>query len=146
MPPSSPAPQDVGRLLISCPDRPGIVAAVSGFLYGQGANIVDASQHSTAGPGAAGGTFFMRVEFELPGLMSRGPSLEAAFAPLAAQFGISRRTIHYWMGSGQLTRDLEAEEVRYKARPPKPCKLDPFKPLIHARLEAFPALTGVRLF
>lgn len=65
---------------------------------------------------------------------------------LAAQFGISRRTIHYWISSGQLTRDLEAEEVRYKARPPKPCKLDPFKPLIHARLEAFPALTGVRLF
>jgi transposase len=65
---------------------------------------------------------------------------------LARQFDISRRAIHYWISSGQLDRDLEAEEVRYKARPPKPCKLDLFKPLIHARLEAFPALTGVRLF
>jgi formyltetrahydrofolate deformylase len=27
-----------GRLLISCPDRPGIVAAVSRFLFEQGAN------------------------------------------------------------------------------------------------------------
>jgi transposase len=65
---------------------------------------------------------------------------------LATQFGIGRRTIHRWISTGQLDRDLEAEEVRYKARPPKPCKLDPFKPLIHARLDAYPALTAVRLF
>lgn len=65
---------------------------------------------------------------------------------LAQQFGISRRTIHYWIRTGELERDLEAEEVRYKARPPRPGKLDPFKPLIHARLEAYPALTAVRLF
>lgn len=65
---------------------------------------------------------------------------------LARQFGIGRRTIHRWISTGQLDRDLEAEEVRYKARPPRPCKLDSFKPLLHARLEAYPALTAVRLF
>ncbi len=35
------------RLRVVCPDRPGIVAAVSGFLYRRGANIVHADQHST---------------------------------------------------------------------------------------------------
>lgn len=37
---ATPVPDaDVGRLLISCPDRPGIVSAVSGFLTEAGANI-----------------------------------------------------------------------------------------------------------
>ena len=35
------------RLLISCPDGPGIVAAVSSFLFEQGANILESEQHST---------------------------------------------------------------------------------------------------
>ena len=87
--PHAAAAQDVGRLLISCPDRPGIVAAVSGFLFEQGANIIDASQHSTGGPGEMDGTFFMRGEFELAGLHFRGADLEASFAPLAAQFALS---------------------------------------------------------
>ena len=52
-----------GRLLISCPDRHGIVAAVAGFLSDSGANIVSSDQHSTD---PAGGEFFMRMEFNLP--------------------------------------------------------------------------------
>ena len=51
-----------GRLLISCPDRPGIVAGVSQFLYTAGANILDASQHSTD---PKEGLFFMRMSFHL---------------------------------------------------------------------------------
>jgi formyltetrahydrofolate deformylase len=43
------------RLRVSCRDRPGIVAAVSGFLFGRGANIVHADQHSTEE------RFFMRL-------------------------------------------------------------------------------------
>jgi formyltetrahydrofolate deformylase len=50
------------RLLISCPDRPGIVAAVSRFLYENGANIVRSDQYSTD---PEGGTFFLRMEFAL---------------------------------------------------------------------------------
>jgi formyltetrahydrofolate deformylase len=50
------------RLLISCPDRPGIVARVSRFLYESGANIVRSDQYSTD---PAGGTFFLRMEFTL---------------------------------------------------------------------------------
>jgi formyltetrahydrofolate deformylase len=51
-----------GRLLVSCPDRPGIVAAVSGFLFERGANIVSSHQYSSD---PSGGRFFLRVEFFL---------------------------------------------------------------------------------
>jgi formyltetrahydrofolate deformylase len=50
-----------GRLLVTCPDRPGIVAAVAAFLHGHGANITSSAQHSTD---PSGGRFLMRMEFE----------------------------------------------------------------------------------
>jgi len=50
------------RLVIVCPDRHGIVAAVSRHLFEAGANIVSSDQHSTD---PEGGTFFMRMEFAL---------------------------------------------------------------------------------
>ena len=50
------------RLLLKCPDRAGIVAAISRFLYEAGANIVESGQYSTAG---GAGVFFMRVQFDL---------------------------------------------------------------------------------
>ena len=53
----------VKRLLISCADRPGIVSAVSGFLFGAGANILRSDQYTT---NPEGGDFFMRMEFHLP--------------------------------------------------------------------------------
>jgi formyltetrahydrofolate deformylase len=48
-------------LLIDCPDRKGLVAAVSGLLYKFGANITHADQHQDR----AAGLFFMRVEWLL---------------------------------------------------------------------------------
>jgi formyltetrahydrofolate deformylase len=50
------------RLLIACPDRHGIVAAVSGFLASRDANIVHSDQHSTD---PEGGEFFMRMAFTI---------------------------------------------------------------------------------
>jgi formyltetrahydrofolate deformylase len=47
------------RLLLACPDRPGLIAAVSGFLADAGLNIVDADQHSSGE-----GRFFMRMVFD----------------------------------------------------------------------------------
>ena len=63
------------HLLITCPDQPGIVSAVSGFLYAHGANITALDQH-TADP--SGGCFFMRVAFQLPG-HERADGIEEAF-------------------------------------------------------------------
>jgi formyltetrahydrofolate deformylase len=59
---AAPATPGLLRLLMSCPDRPGIVAAVSRFLYEAGANIVRSDQYSTD---PSGGTFFLRMEFTL---------------------------------------------------------------------------------
>jgi formyltetrahydrofolate deformylase len=67
------------RLLVTCVDRPGIVAAVSTFLYERGANIVDAEQHST------GDRFFLRTEAEL----LEDPSGD--FAELAERFQMAWR-------------------------------------------------------
>lgn len=71
------------RMLISCPDGPGIVAAVSRFLYEHGANIVQSDQY-TMNP--EGGMFFMRVEFDLPSLAEALPRLEQDFGMVAEQF------------------------------------------------------------
>jgi formyltetrahydrofolate deformylase len=57
------------RLLIGCPDRPGIVAAVSGFLFAHGANIVSSHQYSSD---PTGGRFFMRTELILDQLDVEG--------------------------------------------------------------------------
>jgi formyltetrahydrofolate deformylase len=46
-------------LTLSCPDRPGIVHAVSGLLFAHGANIEEAAQYNDAQTGL----FFMRVQF-----------------------------------------------------------------------------------
>ncbi|GEM85026.1 formyltetrahydrofolate deformylase [Meiothermus hypogaeus] len=72
------------RLLITCPDRPGIVAAVSNFLFNHGANITALDQHSTD---PEGGLFFMRLEFQTPHLDVSREILEKAFAErVAARF------------------------------------------------------------
>ena len=70
------------RLQISCPDGPGIVAAVSSFLFEQGANILESDQHSTD---PSGGRFFMRMAFTLAGDEQRWRALEQAFAQTVAQ-------------------------------------------------------------
>ena len=70
------------RLLITCEDKPGIVQAVSSFLYHQGANITALDQYATE---AQGGRYFMRVEFELDHLQSRKESLTQTFATNVAE-------------------------------------------------------------
>src|ERR1035438_1493525 len=50
-------------LLITCPDRKGLVAAVASLLYRYGANITHADQHQDHDAGL----FFMRVEWALDG-------------------------------------------------------------------------------
>ncbi|HZD74989.1 MAG TPA: formyltetrahydrofolate deformylase [Actinomycetota bacterium] len=75
----------MGRLLVTCPDRPGIVAAVSRFLFEDGANIVESQQYSTD---PFGGTFFLRVEFHRDDLADHFARLEERFAALSDSFGM----------------------------------------------------------
>jgi len=76
------------RLLISCPDGPGIVAAISQFLFDQGANIVSSDQYSTH---PEQGVFFMRSAFYLPAIDDDRAGFETAFGTLAERFGMSWR-------------------------------------------------------
>ncbi|MBB6097738.1 formyltetrahydrofolate deformylase [Deinobacterium chartae] len=69
------------RLLISCPDQPGIVAAVSGLLTQIGCNIIHADQHSTD---PTGGRFFMRMVFEPMGVSRT--VVAGAFEAVARRF------------------------------------------------------------
>ncbi len=71
-------------LLLSCPDRKGLVAGVSDFLFRHSANIIHADQHTDQEEGL----FLQRVEFELEG-MDLGPEeIDSAFSPLADKFGM----------------------------------------------------------
>jgi formyltetrahydrofolate deformylase len=67
----------MGRLLVSCPDRSGIIAAVSAFLHEHGANIVESDQYSTD---PEGGAFFLRTVFHRAGLAAMRSDLERRFA------------------------------------------------------------------
>ena len=77
------AGQDAGELVLtlSCPDRPGIVHAVSGFLAERECNIIDSQQYGS--PRTS--TFFLRVHFA-----ARLPleTLRTEFADVAAAFGM----------------------------------------------------------
>lgn len=73
------------RLLIKCPDQPGIVAAVSNFLYGYGANIVESSQHSS---NPDEGTFFIRMEFDLTDLQDVCQQMEQSFEEISRKFNM----------------------------------------------------------
>ena len=69
-------------LLIDCPDRKGIVAAVADFLYGHNANILHADQHQDAD----NALFFMRIEWDLAEFALKLDEFELAFRPIARKF------------------------------------------------------------
>jgi transposase len=65
---------------------------------------------------------------------------------LSQQFGVSRRTVYHWIETGQLDRDLDDQAVRYTPRPAVSRRLDPYRGIIQARLQAYPLLTAQRVF
>ncbi len=80
--------QNRGRLLVSCPDRPGIVSAISQFLFSYNANIIESSQYST---NPVGGVFFIRIEFECPFLKEKAKEMEQQFHDIAVKFSMEWR-------------------------------------------------------
>jgi formyltetrahydrofolate deformylase len=104
--------KDIGRLLLRCADRPGLVAAVSAFLAQAGANIVSLDQHSTE---QTGGTFMQRTIFHLPGLAAVRDALERDFAEqVAAKFEMDFR----------LTEAAKKKRVAIMASKEDHCLLD----------------------
>jgi formyltetrahydrofolate deformylase len=80
----NPSEAERATLLVSCPDRRGIVAALAQVLYGHGANIFDSDQHTD--PLLA--QFFQRVHFDLSDLQSDRGTLERAIGEVAERFGM----------------------------------------------------------
>jgi formyltetrahydrofolate deformylase len=73
-------------LTLSCPDRPGIVSAVSGLLAERAGNILESQQYGDRDTGS----FFMRVQFETPAETDED-ELRGAFASLAPELGLDWR-------------------------------------------------------
>jgi formyltetrahydrofolate deformylase len=110
--PTAGASADVGRLLVTCEDRPGLVSAVSTFLTRAGANIVSLDQHST---NPDGGTLVQRTIFRMPGLAAEMDDLNRRFADtVAAEFGIDY----------QLTEAAKPKRVAIMVSKTDHCMLD----------------------
>ena len=77
-------PGPTAVLLLSCPDRPGIVAATADFVFRHGGNVLDAQQHTDR----TDGVFFQRVEFLLDGCDLGRDEIEPAFRPIVERFGM----------------------------------------------------------
>ncbi|HET7269621.1 MAG TPA: formyltetrahydrofolate deformylase [Rubrobacter sp.] len=77
------------RLLISCPDKKGLIAAISSFIAMHDGNILSADQYVSEDE--AGGTFFMRLEIEGEGFGLQRDEFDGAFAPLARKHGMDWR-------------------------------------------------------
>jgi len=74
-------------LLVDCPDRKGLVAAVAEFLYTHNANILHADQHQDA----ERNVFLMRVEWDLTGFDFDLADFPAVFGPIAARYSLRWR-------------------------------------------------------
>src|SRR3546814_5637644 len=77
----SPVMASTGVLIVSCPDQPGIIAAVASFVACYGGNVIELQQHTDD----TGGAFFQRAEFELEHLDQPadgiGGAVDRAVAP-----------------------------------------------------------------
>ncbi len=72
-------------LLISCPDKKGILAEITGFIAKNNGNIIHADQHIDFQKGI----FFMRIEWELEGFLLKKDEIEKAFKPIAEKFNVN---------------------------------------------------------
>jgi formyltetrahydrofolate deformylase len=66
-------------LLVSCPDRPGLVAKIANFIYSNGGNIIHADQHTDF----TAGLFLMRIEWQLEGFLLPRDVIDTAFGAIA---------------------------------------------------------------
>ena len=80
----------IATLLVSCPDQRGIVASLAQLLYGHGANILDADQHTDP----VAGQFFQRIRVDLSQIHTDRTSLEHGIGEVAARFQMSWRIAH----------------------------------------------------
>jgi formyltetrahydrofolate deformylase len=83
-------PAETARLLVSCPDKRGIVADVAGFIFQHNGNIIEADQHTDRDHGE----FFLRMEIDPAGFDLSKATFPDAWQPLADKFNMQWR-IHW---------------------------------------------------
>lgn len=74
--------KDTATLLITCPDKKGIVATVADFLYKHNANILHADEHQDSEKNL----FFLRTQWDMSGFALSRKKFEVRFAPIADKF------------------------------------------------------------
>lgn len=74
--------QNRARILVKCPDKPGIVAVLSSFLHKHNANIIESSQYSSD---PENGTFFIRIEYHCDHLVQKRDDMEKEFSVIAVK-------------------------------------------------------------
>jgi len=84
---ASHSPVHSAVLLVSCPDRKGLVATVSDYIYKHGGNILHTDEHTDA----TSTWFLMRVEFDLAGFDVPLADVHKSFGPIAELFGMDWR-------------------------------------------------------
>ncbi|MDN4493528.1 formyltetrahydrofolate deformylase [Ureibacillus aquaedulcis] len=82
--------EDRARLLVKCPDKPGIVSVLSSFLLKYNANIIESSQYSSD---PENGTFFIRLEYYCDHLQKKAPEMEQEFKQIADNYEM---TYHFY--------------------------------------------------
>ena len=78
-------------LLVSCPDRKGIVAGISNFIYSLGGNILRSDQYTTD---PLDGVFFLRIEFDFLDTALSRDELEHEFEKLAVPFNMDWKMMY----------------------------------------------------
>ncbi|MCE9625065.1 MAG: formyltetrahydrofolate deformylase, partial [Deltaproteobacteria bacterium] len=77
-------------LLIVSPDKPGLVSALSDFIFKHQGNIVDSDQHTDFETG----TFLMRLEWEMGGFQLDREALSRELLPLSKKFDL-QYSLHF---------------------------------------------------
>ncbi len=80
-------PSPYATLLVSCPDRKGLVAGLAQLLYGHGVNILDSDQHTDL----VAGQFFQRIRIDLTELRTDRVTLERGLTEVAERFAMRLR-------------------------------------------------------
>ncbi|MFF5994974.1 formyltetrahydrofolate deformylase [Lysinibacillus sp. KU-BSD001] len=83
--------QNRARILVKCPDKPGIVSLLSSFLHTHNANIIESNQYSSD---PENGTFFIRIEYHCENLVGKRDAMEQEFAQLAKTHNMTY-SFHY---------------------------------------------------
>ena len=69
-------------LLLSCPDRQGLVSRISNFIFERGGNILDLDEHVDL----ENKHFFLRVAWDMKNFSIPASEINEAFAPLGKEF------------------------------------------------------------